>query len=330
MASRSAQLLVVSLTALAVAGTVGSALPAMAQTAESAAPTVMVKPAELDRGANPAIPRVLGTTILDGAHRIELTDVAEVQLYGTSAGDYVVGTFGNAGGASRIERVAPDGSRETIKHHIRGNVDLSADGLQVFESILRDDQTTRVTVRDALTGAQQSRRRFPGYVQVLVADAGRAVLGSGAPYRTFWWTPETDRTSMISHREGYFADIRADRVATIKISGPENACSALTSLSDRHTTLWRSCEQAILVSSPNGRRVLTRWIMQDGPNNTFSVHRADGRRLVTYRSAGSFGSATWETNRRALLTTYGTKRGSIVRCQLDACERASKRMRAQG
>ena len=207
---------------------------------------------------------------------------------------------------------------------------MSADGLQVYESILRNDQTTRVVVRDAVTGERQRRRTFPGYVQVLDADAGRAVLGSGAPNRTFWWTPESNRTSMISQREGYFADIRADRVATIKVSGPESACSRLTSLSARHTVLWRSCQQAVVASAPNGRRLLTRYILADGPNNTFAVHRANGRRVVTYRAAGTFGQAAWETNRRVLLSTYGSTKGAIVRCRDTACERATKRMRAQG
>lgn len=290
--------------------------------ARRAPATVTIRPDNLDRGRGPAVAQVIGTTIVHRGLRID-TDAQEVQLYGRSDGDYVIGVWDNNGN-DRVERVSKDGTRETILDRVRSPV-LSRDGRQLFEAVVHRNATTVITVRDAVTGERTARRTFRGYVRVLDADAGRAVLGGSSPGRAFWWTTATDTRSRIVSSEGYFADIRADRVATFPAGGDQESCSVLTALSAPRTTVWRSCRQAVAASSPNGRRLLTIYIYGDGPTGHVEVHAGRGRHLATYRTRGFFGPFAWENDRDALLPTYAANGGrvTLVRCRLDNCVRAS-------
>ncbi|MBB6628177.1 hypothetical protein H5V45_12680 [Nocardioides sp. KIGAM211] len=316
--------------ALAVGGPADAApatLEAAAPTAPHRADSVNVRPATLDRGAGPKVPQVLGTTILDRGTKIT-TRAQEVQLYGVSDGAYVIGVWGR-NGSSRVERVTKDGERTTILQGIRGDILLSTDGRQLFEGVVPRVGTTRVTVLDAVTGERVARRTFDGYVRVLDADEDRAVLGGTGPARTFWWNNQSDLTSRISKREGYVADIRADRVGTFSRTAEGSVGSSfVTSLAKPRTTLWRSSQQAVLAIAPSGRRLLTTYLNTDGPIGQLEVHGATGRKLVTYRTPGFFDAAAWETN-QALLLTVQERDGSgvtLVRAQGTDLERASARM----
>ncbi len=309
---------------LALVG-LGSPLSAGAVTADEAR-TITIKPANLERGKDPGIPQLLGKTIIDGTVRITIA-AQEVQLYGKSGPDYVVGVY-LRNGHERVQRVAPDGSRKTLMNRINGDVVLSRDGLQVSETVVRPGATSVVTVRDAYTGDRLAHRTFRGYIRVLDAQKNRAILGGSAPNRTLWWRISTDRTKRIAAREGYFADIRADRVATFTHAPHTSACSILTALSPPRRTLWRSCDQAVVASSPNGGRLLTQYIRMDGPVGQQSVHGSHGRLFVTFRTEGSFGRSAWGNNRSVLMQTAGKKKAAIVRCHVNACERASKLINA--
>jgi len=292
------------------------------------AAAVTVRPAALQRGDDVRIPQLLGTTILDGDRRIEVAG-QEVELFGVSGDEYVVGVR-PGDGTSSVERVASDGTTTPIVDRIRGDIVLSSDGQQLFEAVQRSGGSSVVTVRDAATGDRVTRRTFRGYVRVLDADAGRAVLGASAPNRTFRWNTTTDTTSRINGDEGYFADIRADRVASFVAAPGDNACGAVTTLTGAHATLWRSCRQAVMATSPNGRRLLTQSLVTDGPVGRLSTYTDHGRRLATYRTPGSFGPGSWESNRSVLVTAYGTRKTAIVRCGVDACERASEQIGSMG
>ncbi len=116
MTSRPARLLAPAALALAVlAGLSSSAIadPAVGN-------RTVVKPGTLERGANPAIAQLLGTTILDGDVRIEI-QAQEVQLYGMSDDDYVVGIW-RRNGRSAVLRVAADGSREKVRDRVKDPV----------------------------------------------------------------------------------------------------------------------------------------------------------------------------------------------------------------
>ncbi|WP_180936457.1 hypothetical protein [Nocardioides ungokensis] len=232
-------------------------------------------------------------------------------------------------GTSSVQRVAADGTTTPVMDRIRGDILLSDDGLQLFEAVQRSGSSV-VTVRDAATGDRVTGRTFRGYVRVLDAAAGRAVLGASAPSRTFRWNTATDTTSRINGDEGYFADIRADRLASFVAAPGDTACGDVTTLTGARTTLWRSCRQAVLATSPNGRRLLTQSLVTDGPVGQLSMYTDHGRRLATYRTPGSFGPGAWESNRSVLITAYGTRKTAIVRCGVDACERASEQIGSMG
>jgi hypothetical protein len=285
-------------------------------------PASTIKPARLKRGQDPSIPQLLGTTILDGSLRIEVP-AREVQLLGKSGREYVVATWSRSGRA-QVERVGVDGARETILDHINGDLDLSVDGQQLFEAVVRTESHTVVTVRDAHSGDRLARRTFRGFVSVLDADEERAVLGAWSPSRTFWWHTRTNRTRRIAGMAGYFADIRASRFATLTADAYAGGCSRLSPLSTPSKLLWRSCRQAVTASSPSGHRLLTQYLLADGPMGTAQVHGDHGRLIARYRTPGWFGPATWESNRSLLMLTNGTRKTAVVRCKSGTCERASK------
>lgn len=317
MPARTVRLLAATALSLAILGaTLGAAAVATAQPDD----TVTIKPAALERGADPAVPQLLGTTVLHGDVRLRFA-AQEVQLFGMSGDGYVVGVWKRRG--ERVLRVTADGDRETVRPDIDGDLLLSRDGEQLLETVVRSGPRSVVRVYDARTGDRLARRAFRGAVQVLDADEERAVLGIGSPDRTLWWHTRTDDTMRISRRIGYFADIRAGRIATLTGNPYDGGCSVFAPLASPREALWRSCEQAVLALSPNGRRLLTAHLLMDGPLGTVSVHGERGRRIATYRSTGWFGRSVWESNREVLLATYGARRAAIVRCEGGACERAS-------
>lgn len=320
MRSRSARLLAPTVLALALVGAGLSSATAVV------APETTIKPASLERGDNPGVPQLLGKTILDGDRRIKVPG-REVQLLGTSGDDYVVLVYPKSG-SSRVQRVAADGSRETIMKGVAGDVVLSADGDLVLEALTKGSTRTVVVVRDAETGEREARRVFRGYLRVLDADNGRAILGGSSPARTLRWNTRTGGTEKIAGREGYFADIRADRFATIRGTG-ENLCSVLSSLPPKAEILWHSCRRAVVAASPNGRRVMTTQVYADGPTSFLSMRGDHGRVIADYGIDGSFGGSTFETNRAVLIEAFGTNKTAIVRCVVDNCERASRRIDSQ-
>ena len=323
MSSRPTRLLATAVLAVAALGTTLPSATADAPAARSVE-TVTLTPATLERGQDPAVPQLLGKTILDGDTSVTVR-AREVQLLGKSGEDYVVATW-HRNGDTRVERVSATGDRETLMDSVRGDLLLSRDGEQVVETVVRTESRTVITVRDAHTGDREARRAFPGVVTVLDADEERAVLGASAPARTLWWHTRTDGTKKISGRTGYFADIRADRIATLTADPYAGGCSVLAALSAPGQGLWRSCGAAVLEASPDGRRLATVPLLMDGPLSQVSMYGDHGRLLARYRSSGTFGPVTWEGDRSLLLVTYGAKKSAIVRCEPDACERASKRV----
>ena len=324
MRSRSARLLPAAVLALAVLGGGLSPAGSVAFASAGAPPETNIKPASLERGANPGIPQVLGRTILDGDRRIKVA-AQEVQLLGTSGEEYVVLVYPRSG-SPRVLRVAADGTRETIMRDVDGDVALSRDGAQVFESVLKvPGERTVVVVRDAETGDRIARRTFRGYVRVLDADEEPRGPRPARP-RPDLLVAHPHRRHATDLGEGrYFADIRADRFATMAGTG-EDLCSTLATLPPKSDVLWRSCRQAVLEAAPNGRRLVTMDIYGDGPMGRLQLHGDHGRLIATYDTPGYFGRASFETNRAVLIQTYGTEKAAIVRCVVGDCERASRRI----
>lgn len=302
-----------------------SALLAAALLASFALPahaaTTTIKPATLERGANPAVASQNGTTIVDGEVSVRI-DADEIQLLGPSLDDYVVVVY-DAGG-STVERVSAAGEREVLVGKVVGSYDLSHDGERLLETRTRSGSRTVIKLRDAVSGNVIDTREFKGFVSVLDARKDRVVLGGYSPSRTFSWNSQTDATKRISKHAGYFADLSSDRLGVLTGDVYDGGCSVLSSLSRPGTTLWRSCEQAVIEASPDGSRLATVALLQDGPLGAFSVHDDRGRLLDTYRATGSFGRIAFEDDQTLLITAYGQKRGALVRCDGSDCERASR------
>lgn len=280
------------------------------------APTITVRPDSLPAGEGPAIPTQVGRQILEGEARVSVP--RNSRLLGKSGTAYVVA----AGG--RVLRVEEDGARTTLASTgDDAELRLSRDGAHLVVTRGVGGSRSRVAVLDAETGERVARRTFPDYATVMDADAGRMVLSTWSPARTLWWDFVSDRTSRIVGRTAGRVDIRADRLATFTGDPYDGGCTVVTSLTRPRRTLWRSCQEAVVAFSPNGRRMATFHILTDGLGpNTVHARTIGGRKIATY-AAYWFGSIEWETGRTLLLDTHTKRRTALVRCEADDCERAS-------
>lgn len=319
MTSRPARLLAALGLALAVLCAGGSL-------AHAAADTTRIRPGQLERGDDPGVTTVLGTTILDGTTRIAV-DADEIQLLGGSLDDYVAVVYDANGSA--VQRIAEDGTRTTLVQRVRGDFQLSQDGERLVQTRNRGSRKALVQVRDAVTGNVVARHRFRGFVAVLDADGDRVLLGGSAPDRTLSWASHADEVTRVAGKTGYFADLRADRLAVFTDDAYDGGCSALSTVTNPHRKIWRSCSDAVIAAAPNGRRVVTVALLQDGPIGQVSVRKAHGRLLDRYRLRGEhrFGGIQWETRKALLVGVVGPKRSTVVRCEGGDCERASRRAR---
>ena len=288
--------------------------------ARAGVPVTQLRIGGLQQGEGPGVPRVLGTSILEGDREIDI-DAREVQLLGVSGADHVVATYADRGSA--VQRVAPDGARTRVLDRVPYAVDLSADGTQLVATRPDGIRHTVLVVRDSTTGRLVLKRRFGSSAAVLDVDEGRVVVGQTDPARTLSWEVATDRVSRVSDRTGYDADISADRLAVFTALPYEGGCTVVSRLSAPARTSWRSCTEAVLDISPDGRRLMTADIYVDGPLGQLDVRTPRGRAVASYRSVAELGIG-WE-DAHTVLVTASDRRGRIalVRCDLGACERAS-------
>ena len=289
------------------------AAPALA----APAPVVHIRPAQLERGEDSTVPRMAGDrTIVDGDTRIELDEPA--YLLGTSGDEYVVASY------PHILRVAADGSTEQVtRYGSAGDPQLTDDGADLLISRIVQGRTM-VRVVDVETGEDVSRGRFSGYVGVLDADGGRAVVTGTSPDRTFWWRYRSGAVRPIVKRAGGTADIGSDRLATLTGDPYEGGCTVVSRLSRPRVVLWRSCEAMPIAFSPSGRKMVTVHLLSDGlgPSEIVARRTKGGRAIATYTSY-YFGPITWETNQALLMEANTRSRVAVVRCVEADCERAS-------
>ena len=293
--------------------------------ARSAA-TVTIRPGELPRGSNPQVPWVFDGTLLHGSLRVDVP--ADSWLLGASGADYLLLRPGND--VNRVLRTAPDGTRSRVlETPATQQVTVSTDG----EMMIRTGQRridgkwrTVLHVHDPATGDEVDRRRFGGIVDVLDADAGRAVLGSWTPReKTLLWDVAAGTTRRLVPQTGYIADLRADRLGTFTKDPYLDGCAVLRRLSRPGEVLSTSCDERAAAISPAGRRVATIHILSDGlgPRDV-SVRRDTGRKLADYRVDGWFGRIDFESDRALLLDASGRNRQAVVRCEGATCERVSR------
>lgn len=297
---------------------------AVAAPAGAAAPTVELRPGSLDRGDDVAGPHVEGRTLVDGTLRISFR-WPNVTLLGTSGTAYVVNVSRTDGTHQQTLRVHRDDSFTVLARGLDSSeVLLSGDGDHLVTTPDAGSSRTTVRVLDARTRAVVDTREFPGYVSVLDADEGRAILGSWGPNRTLWWNFVTDDTLRINNRAGSAASITANRVASYTRDPYNGGCSVVTDLRRPIGVLWRSCDQRVEAFTENGRRIATVHILSDGLGPTeVTVRRTHHGAALARYTAEWFGALRWETNTALLLDTNGRAKAATVRCVGAACERAS-------
>ncbi|WP_134738665.1 hypothetical protein [Nocardioides sp. 503] len=308
------------LVALAAGLTGVLALGAPAQAAEP----VVLRPADLPRGADVRVPHLEGRTVVDGDRRVRVRGGDRVVLLGRSGDAYVVGVSGDDDGRGSIRLVRPGAAARVV---LRGvpvfETVLSGDGQHLVRASASTARRTRVMVNRASDGALVRQRTFPGSAKVLDAGGGRVVLGSWGPDRTLSWSFATDTTTTLVRRAGYAASIEADRLATYSRDPYDGGCSVVRRLAAPRGTLWRSCDERVAAFAPGATRLATIGILSDGLGPTEVRLRKAGGRLVARYAARWFGSISFESERALLLDTNGTRKAATVRCTATRCVRAS-------
>ena len=293
-----------------------------------------VDPAALDRGPATPLLRLVDHTIIDGDTRVAVTGGANASMVGRSGDDYLVMTSDRNYENWRLLRVTTQGEQTTVAGGpaTQPPATLAEGGAHVvLETYRRKGNVLRVL--DTVSGEQVARRAFT-YVSVLDVGERRMVVGQwenrSAPARTFWWNPFTDRVSKIAGKAGYIADIAADRLGVFLDDPYLGGCQKVMTLSTPRRTVWRSCDDAVMSFSPTGRRMVTSYILNDGPGPSMvQVRAAGGRLLDTYR-ARWFGTLHWENDRRLLLQAATRRTVAMTRCTVRECERISKLYRTRG
>ncbi len=289
-------------------------------------------PAQLERGPDTPLLHMAQEVIVDGATRVPVRGLAHVRLLGRVGTDYLVEASNADNTRYTIRLVHPDGTRRILQRHVQPReVLVSADGRRL--ALATVGVPTRVRVVKTRSGELVAKRSFPapgGKVSDFGAE--RLVVGSwDGP--TWWWDPETDTLTKIVNRLA-FADIAADRlvVLTPNPDNPYAFCQRTVRLSHPRSVLWRSCRDIPAAFSPNGRRMVTSYINEDGIGpRVLHVRRQHGTVLRTFRVSLFFGFTEWESNTQLLLQPVATKYVAAVRCDLtDGCERASRLYRSPG
>jgi hypothetical protein len=327
---------IMRLAALLLATLVAAPLAATSSAAGVDYPTgERINPGALKVGPPTRLLHVEGNTIVDGATRVGVPG-ANVWMLGRSGLDYLVLTSNVDYRRWRVLRASPDGTRTRVVGG-RGDqpVAVLADGGRhlVLQTYTRDDRALLRVVETA-DGDVVRRRKFGRSVEPLDFGKRRMVLTEWGErprqQRTFWWNPFTNRVTRIADRPGYVADVSADRVGVFLRDPYLGGCQKVTTLSAPRTGLWRSCKDRALSFSPTGKRMVTTYILSDGPGpDMVQVRARRGRVLDTYR-ARWFGFDVWETDRRLLLQVANARAVGVVRCTLRSCERVSKVYRTGG
>ncbi|WP_109509894.1 hypothetical protein [Nocardioides speluncae] len=295
--------------------------------ATATAPTTTLRPAQIERGPNPKIPHVDGTTVVDGSRRIRV-NADFVALVGKSGTDsYIVHASNDDGSNVRLLRVSTRARKVLARGEHAWETELSADGKRIA-SVAHSGNGRSSTVRviSAKTGAVLHRGWFAGTVSLLEFTGGRVLLSQlrGPGGRTLWWNPTANTRTTLIKKVAYLADARANRLAFHTADPFEGGCSVLSKLSSPSTRIWRSCRERVAAISPDASRLATDTIIEDHPDaGVTHVRTGAGRLLATYR-AEAFGRVQWETNRALLMETHGRTRAATIRCTPTACNRASK------
>jgi hypothetical protein len=286
-------------------------------------------PARLDRGADTPLLHTEGKVIVDRGIRVRVhvAGVGALWPLGRIGRDYLVETAETTYEGYAVHLVRRDGSRQVLQRFGQLTTPVvSADG-EHLALVTPRRPNTRIRVVKTRTGELVREQTFASY-GAEVSDYGiHRMVVTGVNNRTFWWNPETGRRKLIVARPAA-ADISANRLV-VTVPNPDvkyEECQKTVKLSRPSVVLWRSCRDRPLAFSPDGRHMLTTYILSDGIGPGFvQVRREDGKLLRTLRPPTYFGFVEWESNRRVLLQPVGRKYVAAVRCGFAGeCRRASR------
>lgn len=309
----------------ACAATAALAVPlAMLPTAAHAEPTKNLSPAQIERGPNPKIPYVQGTTVVDGSRKVKVNAV-QVDLLGKAGtASYVVIATGIDGANVRLLRVR---AGQPAKVLARGDqvwdAVLSGNGTRVALTTRATATRTTIKVISTSTGATQRTSTFRGSVNKLDFAGDRVLLSSWGPTRTFVWNYRTNVRKTINNKTGYDGDFKSNRLAFYTADPYDDGCSVLTRITAPTKPIWRSCKDRVAALSPDASRLATIDILSDGIGpNRVTMRTGTGRALVSFKTSW-FGQLQWETNRALLLDTHGRNWTATVRATATTVNRAS-------
>lgn len=288
--------------------------------AAAAGDTVSVNPGKLDRGADVRGPHIEGKRVVDGDVRVKVRGKQRF-LLGTSGDAYVVQVLRKE--RFQVVRVRPGAEEVKLVQSSPEQVVLSDDGttIAVLDKIAR---RTSIDVRSAVDGELLGTGgRFRGYPSLLDLDGDHLIVASFEKGATdFDWTTGTRTT--ITKRPVYRADISSNRLALFTDDPYDGGCTVVAPLSRPKKKLWRSCDEAVLHFSPDGKRMVNTYILADGLGpNRVSERTVRGSLLASYKVGGFFGAIWWESDTDLLLEANGKKKAATVRCSAGDCERAS-------
>ena len=267
---------------------------------------------DLDRGAGTAEPLVVGGFLVDGDLRVALPDQLS-QLLGMSGDAYVLQGFDTRIDREVVVRISPDGTRRTVAARSSlSDARLSADGATFVASraFFSQPKRTELTQYDASTGAVLARHELRGYATVLDYDGDVAVVAGSGEARTSLWDVSTDEVRRLVGQVAYEADLGADRLARLTSDEYEAGCSVVSTISRPRTTLWRSCDEGVRAFSADGSRLVTAYIISDGPGPArVTLRTVSGTLLGDFRAPYLFGHLRFERRgqpaARGLLATFG-------------------------
>ncbi|MFJ9388091.1 hypothetical protein ACIRON_04685 [Nocardioides sp. NPDC101246] len=306
--------------------------------ASAAAPTVDVRPLPLPVGERPTVPYLdrpsdTSVVVVDPTTGTKTPvehvgdDLDFYELLGRSGSGFVLRIRNR--NVDRIVRAQLDVPQRSLTDMYYEDVArLSADRRYLLKTATLSSGGIQVQVRNTTTGAVVARHTFKASTKPDPIDvSGTRVLvgGYGTPRTMIWdWKAGTIKT--IAARAAYAGSFATNRLATYtKNPYAPDACSVVSTVTAPGATLWRSCLEAVASFSPDGARFATDAIAHE---SQVVVRRRSlrGTLLTTYRNPNKVWMHAWESNTRILMESYPADGSDawLVRCEVAACERATK------
>jgi hypothetical protein len=299
-------------------------LTSAAASAQAPSP-LEIKPGKLARGADVSVPHLDGTTIVDGAIRIEV-DVKRVLLYGKWKNAYIA-ALGNAQwGNVRLARVAKNGAVKVLREGIDPfNAVLDAEADQVAYSFGDATQLPTLEVYDLGLKDEVAARGFSSLPTLLEFDEGLVVASfADVKVRTLTWDTVADHVVVVNKKQGNYASKAHDLVGFYSKDPFDGGCQVLARLSDPTDRLWTNCDERIEAVSTDGKRLATVALLSDGLGPAdIGLWTTKGKMLAHYTINGWFGEIFFETPQALLMRANGKTQSAVVRCVVTVCDRAT-------